>query len=175
MSPLLEHAMFCTIRDAICTFGGAQTKAWRRWNWKQQEMLCKAQIRNQTWAMRLPRKKETRLHSLQQQKIEEKIERKRQQNMRKRRRERQETQETQPAAASVLQHKKKSRSEPHLHEGKEETTCPSRRRWKILQLDSMMINPLTCDSMINPPTRLHDDKAPTRLKDDKSTYTTPWW
>jgi len=39
------------------------------------------------------------------QKMEEKIERKRQQNMRKRRRERQETQETQAAAASVLLHK----------------------------------------------------------------------
>jgi hypothetical protein len=39
----------------------------------------------------------------------------------------------------------------------------------------MMINPLTCDSMINPPTRLHDDKAPTRLKDDKSTNTTRWY
>jgi hypothetical protein len=101
--------------------------------------------------MRLPRKQETRFHSVQQQKIEEKIERKRQQNMRKRMRERQETQETQAAEESVLLHKKKSRTERQLNEGKGETTCPSRER----------------------PTRLDDDKSPNLRLDDTSTYTTP--
>jgi hypothetical protein len=105
--------------------------------------------------MRLPRKHETRFHSVQQQKIEEKIERKRQQNMRKRRRERQETQETQAAAASVLQHKKKCRTEPH-----------TLKRGKKKQLALV-------EKMKNPRTRLDDDKSPNLRLDDKSTYTTP--